>query len=141
MTSELELLMGKEVYNRFAVQYYHLAKSDACRRGYGSMLPAQVTPVVEWYAVNKQAMDQYVTDHPDERFVRVWLEFKEMFIDRNNLSQITQLAELLDAGVMASFGDVSTCDLYSLWKSGHRGSNSSGRFSSSDYGNSYRNRW
>jgi len=111
MSEPLKSLMGETIYNRFTIDYYHLAYGDSCQQGFGIMLPYQVKPIVNWYYDNKQTMDQYIMDHPREQLTIIWLEFKEMFINKDYLIDMTKITKSLDG-----IGYESGNDLYRIWK-------------------------
>ncbi len=85
-STELKNTMGLEIWNRFAVHYHYLHRGSAIAHGYGSLLPYQVYPIVQWYKHSgKKFVDALAIrcdyDNNGTNYVRLWKEFKEMWID------------------------------------------------------------
>jgi hypothetical protein len=118
----LETLMGKEVWDRFALQYRNFSIGGAFQRGHGSVLMYQVGPVRQFYQENKLKMDelQLAAKNIISETFDLWLEFKAIWIDGSTSKQdcVFKWGLEQDIGFAACMtGLARNANMYSYWKS------------------------
>lgn len=121
--SELKALMEEEVYSHFVVWYHGIVYGRLAHRGHGGELPTHVTIIKSWYDDNQDKMDGWMRDFKNRNSSHgvMWQEFKEMFVDGDNLAVVTELAQSMADVTFASLilrsNGLQTYNLYLLWKS------------------------
>ena len=113
--------MGEEVFDRFAIQLDDILYGSGAYRGYGSRLPAQVEPVLNWYNTeqNKSNVEQFLNGEFKGMEAAIKLEqFVEMFVIHKDLDLIKSICIGKDIGPAAAmFGATpNQGDIYEEWK-------------------------
>ncbi|WP_257295427.1 hypothetical protein [Endozoicomonas sp. YOMI1] len=118
---QLKNLMGKEVYDRFAVQLCGILYGSGAFRGYGLWVPKQVNPILNWYNAeqNKSKVEQFLNGEFQGTEAAVRLDqFIEMFVTHNALDEITRICiskDNLGAVILGEPSDQG--NIYEQWKS------------------------
>ncbi|USE34931.1 hypothetical protein [Endozoicomonas sp. SCSIO W0465] len=116
---QLEKLMGKEVFNRFAIQLDSILYGSGAYRGYGSWLPKQVNPVLNWYNTeqNKSNVEQFLNGEFKGSEAAIKLEqFVEMFVIHKDLDLIESICIGKDIGSAVLISTPNQADIYEEWK-------------------------
>jgi len=109
MSENLENIMGEFIFDRFTRLYYKIAYGEDSNVGYGNMLYLIVNPIIDWYKDNKELMDTFIANNPENSYSKIWKEFKEMFIDINGKVSIILFNHI--------GRNVGKNGLYNAWKS------------------------
>ena len=120
--AQLEVMMGEEVFNRFAIQLSSLIYGGSCYIGHGAWMSAQVTPVLAWYTrATGGAENQILTflkgKFKDTQAAERLRNFIEIFVEHNDLAFLQNICSQRDVGALSATLEVPTeSNLYLTWK-------------------------